>query len=93
MDSGPAGLLMDWWAYSKLEPFGEYRADLRTGIVAATLANMARRKGTPTKKASDFVVVKPVSTNVAATGGAVTALVQKMAQSGIGKWLKTSSET
>ena len=29
-------------AYAGLEPFGEERADLRAGIVAATVANAAR---------------------------------------------------
>lgn len=31
--------LLEWQAYAALEPFGEERADLRAGIIAATVAN------------------------------------------------------
>lgn len=34
--------LAEWAAYFSLEPFGEERADLRSAIVAATMANTAR---------------------------------------------------
>ena len=34
-----------WMAYYEIEPFGEERADLRAGILAATLVNINRRKG------------------------------------------------
>jgi hypothetical protein len=37
--------LNEWAAYAGLEPWGEDRADLRAGIVAATIANVHRRKG------------------------------------------------
>jgi len=30
----------EWIAFDKIEPFGEQRADLRAGIVSATMANM-----------------------------------------------------
>lgn len=42
-------------AYYKLEPFGESRADLRSGIIASTIANVNRQKGGPTYKAQDFM--------------------------------------
>jgi hypothetical protein len=32
----------EWMAYAGLEPFGEERADLRAGIIAATIANVHR---------------------------------------------------
>ena len=32
----------EWAAFYRLEPFGEERADLRAGIVAATMANTVR---------------------------------------------------
>ena len=35
----------EWLAYSKLEPWGEERDDLRMGIVASTIANVNRGKG------------------------------------------------
>lgn len=31
--------MAEWMAYAKLEPFGEERSDLRSGIVASTIAN------------------------------------------------------
>ena len=34
--------LSEWIVYFEMEPFGEERADLRAGIVAATVANTAR---------------------------------------------------
>lgn len=34
--------LAEWEAYYRLEPFGEERADLRAGIIAATEANAHR---------------------------------------------------
>ena len=34
--------LIEWMAYAKLEPFGEERADLRMGILAALIANVNR---------------------------------------------------
>ena len=34
--------LSEWMAYERLEPFGEKRADLRSAIVASTVANTAR---------------------------------------------------
>ena len=37
--------LTEWAAYYQLEPFGEYRGDLRAGIVASTLANIHAKKG------------------------------------------------
>lgn len=37
----------EWMAYYRLDPFGEDRADLRTGILASVLANLfgGRRAG------------------------------------------------
>jgi len=33
---------LNWIAYFELEPFGEERADLRSGVIAATIANVYR---------------------------------------------------
>ena len=47
--------LSEWMAYDRLEPWGEERADLRAGIIAATIANSMRgKKGKPFKPA-DFM--------------------------------------
>jgi len=34
----------EWLAYSRIEPWGEERDDLRMGIVASTIANVNRSK-------------------------------------------------
>jgi hypothetical protein len=47
--------LAEWNAYYGLEPFGEERADLRAGIVAATLANVFREKSAKAYKPVDFM--------------------------------------
>jgi len=46
--------LSEWMAYSKLEPWGEEREDLRMGIVASTIANVNRPKGKKPYKPTDF---------------------------------------
>ena len=51
----PYRILRDWMAYAALEPFGEERADLRAGIVAATLANVHRGEKQKAFKPSDFM--------------------------------------
>lgn len=44
-----------WIAYYNLEPWGETRADLRAGIVAAAVRNGLRAKGTRSFKPVDFM--------------------------------------
>ena len=41
--------------YYKHEPFGEYPAFVRAGIVASTMANLWRGKGRPAYKVEDFM--------------------------------------
>ena len=36
--------LTEWMAFYQLEPFGDFRADLRSAIIASTLANAHRSK-------------------------------------------------
>lgn len=44
-----------WWrAYAELEPFGGARDDMRSGVIAATLANVNRRKGSAPFRWDDF---------------------------------------
>lgn len=45
----------EWIAFYGLEPFGESRADLRSGIIAATFANANRAKGQRPFTAKDFM--------------------------------------
>ena len=45
----------EWQIYEAIEPFGEQRADLRSGIIAATIANVNRGKGQKAFSATDFM--------------------------------------
>lgn len=45
----------EWVAFFSLEPFGDRIADLRTGVVASTVANVNRGKDTPAFKPLDFI--------------------------------------
>lgn len=51
----PSRLLTEWMVFAKLEPFGERRADLRSAIVAATVANANRSKDQQAYKIEDFM--------------------------------------
>jgi len=44
--------LGEWMAFARLEPFGDAR--LRAGVIAATVANVHRRRETPAFGAGDF---------------------------------------
>ena len=43
--------LVEWMAYDRIEPFGEYRADLRSAIVATVVNNSQGGKA----KVKDFI--------------------------------------
>jgi len=45
----------EWMAYSRLEPWGERREDLRMGIIASTIANGNRGKNQKPFKPADFL--------------------------------------
>ena len=47
--------LTEWMAYYQLEPFGDYRADYRSGVVASTFANAHRAKDAGPFKPEDFM--------------------------------------
>ena len=47
--------LSEWIAYQGIEPFGEERADLRSGIIAAVTANAWRGKGDKAMSPQDFM--------------------------------------
>lgn len=54
--------LTEWAAYYQLAPFGEYRQDIRAGIVASTMANVHAKKGhsfTPKDFMPTFEPAKP----------------------------------
>lgn len=45
LDAMPARMLSEWVAYYGIEPWCEQRADLRMGIICATMANAWSSKG------------------------------------------------
>lgn len=45
----------EWIAYSRVEPFGEERGDLRAGIVASTIANSASSKSSKKFAPGEFM--------------------------------------
>jgi len=47
--------LSEWAAYDLVEPFGPWREDLRSGIVASTVANALRGRNGRSYKPTDFL--------------------------------------
>lgn len=47
--------LTEWMAFYQLEPFGDFRADMRSGIVAATIANANRSSDADPFRPDDFM--------------------------------------
>ncbi len=47
--------LAEWAVFYEQEPWGDFRADLRAGIVASTLANIHRRPRAPAFTPLDFM--------------------------------------
>lgn len=55
--------LTQWFAYFSIEPFDEQRGDIRSAIIAATVANVApRNKGAKSYHPRDFLPFRaPIS--------------------------------
>jgi hypothetical protein len=47
--------LTEWMAFYQIEPFGEERDDLRSGIVASVIANVNRGKNRKPFKPEEFM--------------------------------------
>lgn len=47
--------LTEWMAYHELEPWGEERADFRSGTICAVVANLMKSKDDRPARAADFV--------------------------------------
>lgn len=47
--------LREWMEWARLEPFGELHADLRAGIIAATIANCQRARTQQPLGPQDFM--------------------------------------
>ena len=48
--------LSEWIAFSNIEPFGEFRADIRAAMIACVMANSWRGSNQPAFKISDFMI-------------------------------------
>ena len=48
--------LTEWQAFSTIEPFGEERQDLRSAMIACTIANANRGPKTPAYKLEAFML-------------------------------------
>lgn len=57
--------LTEWMAFYQLEPFGDYRADYRSGVIASTFANAHRAQDASPFKVEDFMpfIDKPTPKN------------------------------
>lgn len=52
--------LSEWQAYYKIEPFGDWRADLRAGIVASNATNLAQSQDAKQMTPLDYMpIYKP----------------------------------
>ncbi len=47
--------LTEWMAFYQLEPFGDLRADLRSGVISSTIANANRAKHSQAFTPEDFM--------------------------------------
>jgi hypothetical protein len=47
--------ITEWMAFYQLEPFGDMRADIRSGVIACTFANAHRTQHTPPFTPEDFM--------------------------------------
>ena len=47
--------LTEWMAFYQLEPFGDFRADYRSGVIASTFANAHRAQNTSPFRVEDFM--------------------------------------
>lgn len=51
----PVAEYLAWQAYYEIEPFGEMRADSRSGMICATMANIKRGPDTDAYSPADFM--------------------------------------
>ena len=61
----PAAEFNAWGLYYRVFPFGDTRGDLQSGVVASTIANVNRSRGTRPYNPTDFMPQfgQPSSTN------------------------------
>ena len=56
--------LAEWVAYNSIDPIGNFRSDLQSGIVASTIANVNRGKNTNPFSPQDFMPVQETKSKV-----------------------------
>lgn len=59
LESISADELQEWRAFDSLEPIGDWRHDLGSGVMAAALVNLHMPKGKPPLTALDFMPLHP----------------------------------
>ena len=55
LEQMPCTMMDMWMAYYEVEPFGQDRGDIGSAIVASTMANAWRGKGSRSFRPSDFL--------------------------------------
>lgn len=53
----PARELLEWMEYERIEPFGAWRDNWHTALIASILANSNRKQGSPQIPMSEFFYV------------------------------------
>ena len=51
--------LYEWMQFWQMEPWGPYRDNIHAGLIAATVANVYRKKNTQALTHEDFMLVDP----------------------------------
>jgi len=64
--------LAEWMVYYAAEPFGTFRDNVHAGLIAATLANIHRKKGTKPLTFNDFMLQDPSHARRRSTREALT---------------------
>ena len=49
--------LSEWMKFWSVEPWGPYRDNIHAGLIAATIANVYRKKNTPALTYEDFMLL------------------------------------
>ena len=68
--------LTEWIAFNAIQPFGDTRADLRSAIIASTVANCHRTSGTPFKVADFMPYEEKPKNDVEASLACIRAMIE-----------------
>jgi hypothetical protein len=74
--------LTEWIAYNAIQPFGDTRSDLRSAIIASTVANCHRTSGTPFKVADFMPYEEKQKDDVETSLAAIRAMIEGKAAHG-----------